>query len=176
MRKDYSLGLHTNVRQLQTQQNKLNITYVALTELEVIIELKAAYKQRKKLKTMANDLSLEYRMKLALVKEEAGEIKAAVFLRNQNRIEDQRRFARNVRRMEGKMKGGNTTKINIDDKNGNTIELTNRVDIDKVMARENEKMGHQTEGGSQLLTKDYIECLGNHGEGTHVNTVLDGTF
>ena len=82
MRKDYSLGMHTNVRQLQTQQNKLNITYVALTELEIIMKLKAAYKQRKKLKTMANELSLEYRMKLALAKEEAGEIKAAVFLRN----------------------------------------------------------------------------------------------
>ena len=74
---------------------------------------------------MANNLSLEYRMKLALVKVETGEIKAAVFLRNQNRIEEQRRVARSIRRMEGKLKGGNTTKITIDDEDGNTIELIN---------------------------------------------------
>ena len=54
---------------------------------------------------MAEDLSLEYRTRLALVKEEAGEIKAAAFLRNQNRIEEQRRVARNIRRMEGGKKG-----------------------------------------------------------------------
>ena len=79
MRKDYSLGLHTNVRQLQTLQNKLQISYVPLTDLEIIMELKKAYKQRKKLKLMASDLSLEYRTKLALIKEEAGEIKVVVF-------------------------------------------------------------------------------------------------
>ena len=78
--------------------------------------------------------------------------------------------------MEGKMKGGNTTKVIIEDKHGAVIEVTNRKEIDTVMARENEKMGHQTEGGSQLLTKDYITCLGNHGEGPDVQEVLDGTF
>ena len=61
---------------------------------------------------MAEILSLEYRNKLVLVKEEAGEIEAAVYLRNRNRIEDQHRIARNIKRMEGKSKGGSTTHIN----------------------------------------------------------------
>ena len=67
---------------------------------------------------------MEYRAKLALAKEEAGEIKAAVLLKNKNKIEEQRRVARNVWRMEGKMKGGNTTKVVIEDKHGDVIELS----------------------------------------------------
>ena len=43
------------------------------------MELKDIHKQRKKIKSMANELSIDYRTKLAMVKEEAGEVKAAVF-------------------------------------------------------------------------------------------------
>ena len=42
--------------------------------------------------------------RLANAKEEAGEMKAAVYLRNRNRIENQRRIARNIKRMEGKFR------------------------------------------------------------------------
>ena len=51
---------------------------------------------------MAEDLSLEYKTKLETTKEEAGELKASVFLRNQHRLEEQRRVDRNIKRMEGK--------------------------------------------------------------------------
>ena len=61
---------------------------------------------------MAESLSLEYIHKLAMAKEEAGELNAAVYLRNRNRIESQRRIVRYVKRMEGKSKGGRTTQIN----------------------------------------------------------------
>ena len=64
-----------------------------------------------------------------MAKEEAGETKAAVYLRNQNRIEEQRRVARNVKRMEGKIKRGSTTRVIINDDMGNKVELVNRVDI-----------------------------------------------
>ena len=45
---------------------------------DIFNELKAAYKQRKKINHMADELSLDYRTTLALVKVEVGEIKAAV--------------------------------------------------------------------------------------------------
>ena len=38
---------------------------------------------------LAESLSLEYRTQLALAKEEAGEVKAATFLRKMNHIEAQ---------------------------------------------------------------------------------------
>ena len=44
------------------------------------------------------------------------------------------------------------------------------------MAVGNEKVGHQTEGGSQLLTPEFIQKLGNFGEGIGTNDVLAGTF
>ena len=125
---------------------------------------------------MANELSLEYRLKLAMVKEEAGELKSAVFLRNQNRIEEQKRVARNIRRTEGKMKGGSTTKVTIVDVDGNSTHLVNKKEIEMVMAKGNEALGHQTEGGSQLLTPEYIQSLGHHGEGAGTDSILQGTF
>ena len=68
MRKYYSLGLYTNVRQLQTLQNRLSIDYDPdLTMEEIITERNVAYKQRKKIKVMADDVSLEYRTKLEMV-------------------------------------------------------------------------------------------------------------
>ena len=44
------------------------------------------------------------------------------------------------------------------------------------MATKNEKMGHQIEGGTKLLTKDYTNSLGNYREGQDVQKVLDGIF
>ena len=44
------------------------------------------------------------------------------------------------------------------------------------MALGNEKLGHQTEGGSQLLSPAYTKSLGHHGEGPDIDAVLNGTF
>ena len=44
------------------------------------------------------------------------------------------------------------------------------------MAVGNEIVGHQTEGGSQLLKSAIIQCLGNFGEGPGIDSVLKGTF
>ena len=46
-----------------------------------------------------------------MAKEEAGELKAAVFLPNANHIETQQRLFRNIRHIEGKVKGGSTFKV-----------------------------------------------------------------
>ena len=46
---------------------------------------------------MTESLSIEYRHRLSIAKEEAVEIKAAAYLRNLNRVEAQRRIHRNIR-------------------------------------------------------------------------------
>lgn len=107
-----------------------------------------------------------------MVKEETGELKAVVFLRNQNRIEEQRQVAQNIRHMEGKMKGGSTTKVTIKDVNDNSTESLNKLYIERALARGNKSLGHQTEMGIQLLTPVFIDSLGNYGEGTSVEYVL----
>ena len=93
MRKSHKLGLHRNVRQLLVLQNKLKIKYVSNMNLTMIeYKIRMVYAERKKVIKMAESLSLEYRTKLALAKEEAGERKAATYLRNLNRIEGQRKL------------------------------------------------------------------------------------
>ena len=74
-------------------------------------EITSAHGKRKKCKEIAESLSYEYRTQLALAKEKAGETTAANFLRNMNSVEATRRLFRNIRRIEGKMKGGSTSKL-----------------------------------------------------------------
>ena len=73
---------------------------------------------------MAESLSLEYQTRLALSKEEGGELKETVYLRNINRIEGQRMYFRNISRMEGKVKGGSTSQVTVTSSSGITIEYT----------------------------------------------------
>ena len=113
---------------------------------------------------------------MALAKEEAGEIKAASYLRNMNHVEAQRRLFRNIRHMEGKTKGGSTSKVTTKIE-GRDVEVTNKVDIEKLCATENERKYHQTEtGNSELLSQEFIQDLGHHGEGPQIQRVLQGTY
>ena len=75
---------------------------------------------------------------MALAKEEAGEIKAASYLRNMNHIEAQSRLFRNIIHMEGKIKGGSTSKVTTKIE-GRDVEVTSKVDIEKLCATENER-------------------------------------
>ena len=72
-------GVNSNVRQLIVLQKKLNIVYDnTLDNQDIIQEIKVAHKQRKKIKLMSESLSMEYRHKLALAKEEAEEINCSL--------------------------------------------------------------------------------------------------
>ena len=54
--------------------------------------------------------------------------------------------------MEGKIKGGSTTKVTITDEDSNVTELVYMVDIEKVITLGNDKLGDQIEGGRQLFS------------------------
>ena len=55
---------------------------------------------------MAISSSLEYCTKLALSKEEAGEVKAAVYIWSLSKIEEERELYQNIRIMVNTLKGG----------------------------------------------------------------------
>ena len=81
MRRSHCLGLHKNVRQLIVLQNKLKIEYVSTISLGTIDRnIRKVYGKRNKILKLAESLSLEYRTKLALAKEEGGEVKAVTYL------------------------------------------------------------------------------------------------
>ena len=71
-------------------------------------------------------------------------MKAATFLCTANHIESQRRMYRNIRHMEGKVKGGSTSKITAVSTEGNTVEYTFKKEIEKIIVQENEATDHQT--------------------------------
>ena len=58
--------------------------------------------------------------------------------------------------MEGKAKGGSTTQITTTNSDGIVTEYTQKVPIERVIAKSNDINSHQTEGGSQLLTLSLI--------------------
>jgi len=175
-RRSYVNKDYRNVRYLIVLQNKLNLIYNAtLSKQDIESEISKAYKVRKQCKLYAESLSLEYRTQLALAKEAAGELKAAVYLRNINHIEALRRIFRNIRHMEDKVKGGSTTKVTTTD-NGIISEHTDREPIEKLFVDENVRKYHVTEGGSQLHNPEFISAFGNHGEGPATQQVLDGTY
>ena len=71
-----------------------------------------------------------------------------------------------IRHMEGKIFGGFTVRVTVVNKDGTTIEYTDREAIEKLTLQTNEKKYHQTEdGGSQLLQDEFIDLFGNYGEG-----------
>jgi hypothetical protein len=142
---------------------------------DIVQEVVKASKDRKKSKVLAESLSREYRTRLAIAKEEAGEMTAATYLKTRNRIEAQRRLYRNIRYMEGKIKGECTSKVTTT-VNGQKVEHTDKKSIEQLIAQENEAKYHQTEGGSQLLDPVFIDSLGSFGEGKDIPSVLDGTY
>ena len=160
---------HRNVRQLIVLKKKLKLVYdPTLTLSDIEEQIKLAHNSRKKCKQMAESLSLDYRTQLALAKEEVGELDAAVYLRNVNHLEAQRRLFRNIRHMEGKIKGGSTSKLTTKI-NGEFVEHTDKGSIEKIIATANQVKYHITEGGSQILSREYIAAFGLHGGGGECN-------
>ena len=177
MRRTYFNGEHRNVRQLIVLQRKIDLQYDPTLSLNQIDHsIKEAYKERKRCMKLAESLSLEYRTQLAIAKEEAGETKAASFLRNMNHIEAQRRLFRNIRHMEGKTRGGSTSKV-ITTFNNIPTEYTDKTKIEQLCANENERKYHRFESSnSQLFLPELIQDLGRYGEGPQVKSVIDGTY
>ena len=75
-------------------------------------------------------MSLEYRTRFSVAKEEAGEIETVIFITNMNTLEDQR----------------NTSKVIITAPDGSAQEFVTEDGVEEVSAEENEVKIHQTEG------------------------------
>ena len=116
-------------------QNKLNITFEPHLSISAKEQrLVTAHRHRHVCIINDESLSIEYRSQLALAKEEAGEIKAATFLKKQNHVEAQRRLFRNIRHMEGKVKGGSTSKVTLQSTNS-IEEYTSKQDIERLVLK-----------------------------------------
>jgi len=107
-----------------------------------------------------------------ITKEAAGNIKAAVHLRNMNSVEATRKMYQNIRYMEGKISAGATAQVTVTSRDGTTTELTAKDEVERTIINSNERKYHQTEGGSELLSDALVQDLGCFGEGPLVEQVL----
>ena len=136
-------GRHRNVKKLIGLQKKLKITYDStITLKDTVLQIKNTFGDRKIIKQLGESLGLKFLHRLVQVKEDAGEMDAAVYLCSRNRIEEQGRIFRNIHTMENKLRGGATSLIHVIDDNGNIKELTSKSEIEKVIARSNERKYH----------------------------------
>ena len=175
-RRIYHKGMHHNVRQLLVLQNKLKLKFNNNLSLDDInSNIVEAACERRKAKKGAEALSLEYRTQLAIAKEEAGEMKAAQYLRQLNNVENTRKLFQQIRHIEGKIFSGFTSRVTVVNDDGTTTDYTDREAMEKIILMSNEKKYHQTEGcGSQLLDDEFVELFGNYGDGPRVIDVLLG--
>ena len=175
-RRSYANVEYRNARYLIVLQNKLNLLYNAtLSKNNIEVEISKAVQKLKQCKAYAESLNLEYRTQLALAKEEAGELKAAVYLRNVNHIEALRKIFRNIQHMEDKVRGGNTTKVTTT-RDDVITEHTDSLPIEQLFATDNVRKQYVTEEGSQLHDPEFIRDFGYHGEGTATQQVLASTY
>eukprot|EP00979_Chaetoceros_neogracilis_P017703 scaffold10267_cov270-Chaetoceros_neogracile.AAC.1 len=176
-RLDHVKGLNRNAAYLIRLQRDLKIQYDSTLSIDdVLQQVIQAYAERRRCKKIAVSLSLEYRTRLALAQEEAGNIPAATNLRNMNNREEQRRMNANIRFMEGKTKAGGTTQVTVKKRDGTTAELTARETVEPALREEHIRKMHQTEGGSQLLESQFQMDIGKFGEGPEVSNILNGSY
>ena len=60
--------------------------------------------------------------------------------------------------------------------NGSKREITDKKSMDTAILENNEAKYHMTEGGSKLLSPNYVNLFGTFGDGPRVIDVLDGTM
>ena len=119
-----------NTRQLIVLQNKLQLTYdLSLNVAKIKEQIVLAHSSSKKCQRITESLSLEYQTQFTMAKEEAGEIKATVFISNDNHIEAQRILFRNIQHLQGKSKGSSASKVTVTEGNGKTKEYTDDTTI-----------------------------------------------
>ena len=174
LRLKYSLGQVSSVSRLKRLQKKLDIEYIHCTIEQLKTALSSAHQERKNFKARAQSESLEYRNQLANAKAEDGKKSAAQHLRDLNNIEDVRRLFNTIKAVEGKLKTGSTTQVQVTQANGSKIMYTTQKEIEKLIIDTNEKKYHQTEGCSQLLTQAAIEVFGHFGEKDETENILNG--
>jgi len=173
----YKNGDNHNVRKIIVLQKKLDLPHDPSLSIDSVKHnLHMARVERRRCKSIDEALSIEFRSQLAEAKEAAGTIKAAVHLRNMNRIEAVRTLFRNIRYMEGKMRAGASAQIIVTNADGSSSELTKKEEVEAAIIKSNERKYHQTEGGSQLIEPFLTRDIGTFGDGPKVTEILDGTY
>ena len=93
------------------------------------------------------------------------------------RIEEYRTLIRRIKYIKGKFSNPCTTLVTQQQTYGRTLEITDKIPLEKVIIEENLKKYHQIEGACQLLGDPRLyRDIGSFGEVTQVEAILNGMY
>lgn len=163
-------------RFLNQQMKKCRETGALQLSFEDFLERRnAAYRAEKivaKVTVVSRKTWLE---SLCKARAEAGQTFKEQELRNMIRLEEQRRNARLISRVNGKLRAGSVTSVIASDLSGNRVEVTKKEDIDKALCNENERRFNQAKD-TPFLQEPLLTLVGSMGTGRAAEAMLNVNF
>ena len=109
------------------------------------------YSGRKTANNQSQDLSIEKSIDLANALKEAGKVPPSMYVRNIQLQEEDHTFSRKIKYTKGNFIKSGTNFSTQHQTNINTLEITDKAPLEKVILSENLKEYHQTKRACPLL-------------------------
>jgi hypothetical protein len=164
-------------RRIHRTLKKVNIddaNIYDLTNAQVEARLKSAFKAYKAAKKDASMWRDNFLVDLAKAKAKANNTDPELELQSMRRIETQKRMARNVKRMRGKLTRTATTQVYVTE-NGIRRVATKKLDIEQVCIAKNDSRFSQSEP-TPPMTAPLLQDLGYLADGPAIEDILNGVY
>ena len=169
-------GNKVSGRFLERQMRKCGKPDVLSLSVEEILERrKQAYRAEKILAMQSEVNRISWLESLCQAKAEAGEGNKEAVYRNLIRIEDQRRNARIIGRVNGKLRSGSVTSVVAPNAMGEWVEVVGKEEVEQALLNENERQFNQAKD-TPFLQQPLFELVGKMGVGKAASEILKGTF
>jgi hypothetical protein len=169
-------GLKISVKRIRRFMSKTRIRDALSSDLEQAeILLKEAGKAYKEARKSAGVWRNDFLDNLAKAKAEKKRTETAKELKSLVQVEKQRRQARNIKRMRGKLGSGQVTKVYQTDEDGSTKVCDTRTTMIKAFFKENNSRFSQTES-TPPMQSPLVEDLGYLAETEMAEQILEGSY
>ena len=134
-----------------------------------------AYREEKRLAKKAGNDRKTWMESLVEARAADGNLSQAQELKNLLSREEQRRVARIIRRVNGKLRSGSLTSVVAPNSNGEWVEVTDKREIEKSLMKENERRFNQARN-TPFLKPPLLDLVGRRGTGPAAEAILRGEF
>ena len=169
-------GVKVNSKFLHRVANKAGIPAAPYSQPdEAQAALSSAYSSYKNIKKRSDTTRQSWLEGLASALAAHGQTSAAAIYTNLVQQEQQRRDARQIRRVMGKLHSGGLLLVEAPTTDGSWVELTSPTDIATACLQENERRFRQA-NDTPFMQPPLSEIVGHLGVGHTANNILRGTF
>ena len=144
--------------------------------LEEALEMRtAAYQDEKRLAKASEGKRQSWLETLAEARAEEGNLTQEQEIKNMLRREEQRKTARIIKRVNGKLRSGSVTSVVAPNSSGEWEEVTTKEGIEKALLEENERRFNQARD-TPFLVPPLADLVGPLGTGPMAEAILQGNF